>query len=369
MPEQPGDLLRLAAAWDRVPLEYWHAAGAAPARVTLKLTNPLAKELKLRATPGFPGGTLAAGQTATWTQEVAVTRAVESVPVRFELDAEGLGRLAQDSLVVVTNPLRVVALPPDGKQLQVRLENPCGEAFNAVVKLTDLKGLTCAEPQTKIALEKGQQEKNAVFQASVDATEYQYGARIEDEKGVELLTLPVVRFRQLGGFPKPGEQAHQYKLHADGDGRVQADLKLEAGAPADGVAVAGQGALKVTYRFGAGWRFLRVTPEDAALRAPWDSQPKALALWVCGDGAGLSPRIRFTDASGQTFQPTAETVGFKGWRCLLFRLDGKEVGHWGGKNDGVVHYPIHLDTLFLLDNHAQQPVSGEVYLQAPVILW
>lgn len=369
VPEQAGDLLRLVAAWERVPLEFWHAAGAAPARVTLRLTNPLAKAITLRPTPGAPGGTLAAGQTATWTQEVTVTRAVESVPVRFELDAEGLGRLAQDSLVVVTNPLRVAALPPDGKQVQVRVENPCGEAFAAVVKLTNLKNLTCAQPQTKLVFEKGQQEQNATFQASVDAPEYQYGVRIEDEKGTELLTLPPVRFRQLGGFPKAGEQAHQFRLHPDGDARVQADLKLEAATPAEGVAVAGQGTLKVAYRLGAGWRFLRVAPEDAALKAPWDGQPKALALWVRGDGAGLSPRMRFVDSTGQTFQPTAEPLGFKGWRCLLFRLDGKDAGHWGGKNDGVVHPPVHLDTLFLLDNHAQQPVSGEVYVQAPVLMW
>jgi hypothetical protein len=40
--------------------------------------------------------------------------------------------------------------------------------------------------------------------------------------------------------------------------------------------------------------------------------------------------------------------------------------YWGGANDGVVHYPIRWDTVFLLDG-TRIATSGVVYFSSPII--
>jgi hypothetical protein len=34
------------------------------------------------------------------------------------------------------------------------------------------------------------------------------------------------------------------------------------------------------------------------------------------------------------------------------------LAHWGGANDGVIHYPITWDSIFLLDNVSKEAVEG-----------
>ncbi len=88
-----------------------------------------------------------------------------------------------------------------------------------------------------------------------------------------------------------------------------------------------------------------------------------------GDGEGNSPRLRFVDSTGQCFQPAAPPVARKGWRYVTFAMDGTEAGHWGGANDGVVHYPIRWDTLFLLDSARQQRTQGTIHLAGPMVVY
>ena len=45
------------------------------------------------------------------------------------------------------------------------------------------------------------------------------------------------------------------------------------------------------------------------------------------------------------------------------------VAHWGGANDGVVHYPLTWDAVFLLDNTSRKAGAGTLYLAAPVLIY
>jgi len=74
------------------------------------------------------------------------------------------------------------------------------------------------------------------------------------------------------------------------------------------------------------------------------------------------------DATGQMFQPTAAAIDWTGWRHLTFDFN-VPAGHWGGANDGVMHYPIHWDTLFLLDDVSRQKTEGALYLAAPALIY
>jgi hypothetical protein len=95
-------------------------------------------------------------------------------------------------------------------------------------------------------------------------------------------------------------------------------------------------------------------------------------LWLHGDGKGCAARIRFVDATGQTFQPDGPRIDWTGWRYVSFPMQSTEekpLAHWGGANDGVIHYPIKWDTIFLLDNVLREPVEGDVYLSAPTLIY
>ena len=102
------------------------------------------------------------------------------------------------------------------------------------------------------------------------------------------------------------------------------------------------------------------------------SQPRSYGFWLYGDGKGCQTRIRFADTTGQTFQPDGPKIDWKGWRYVSFPLEShasKALSHWGGANDGTVHYPVKWDAAFLLDNTSRLPIEGEIYLSAPTLIY
>lgn len=121
----------------------------------------------------------------------------------------------------------------------------------------------------------------------------------------------------------------------------------------------------MTYRFGAGWKFLRLVPRRTGTIA---GRPKGFGLWIYGDGRQTSPRLRVTDASGKTWQPAGESIGWNGWRYVRFELESS-TPHWGGADDGIIHFPLAWDSLFLLDNPSRNPTEGTIYLAAPVVIY
>ncbi|MCY3023608.1 MAG: hypothetical protein NTW87_31905, partial [Planctomycetota bacterium] len=375
IPDQPNDLLAVAAAWDRAALEYWLPARGSAVRVepgaftiTLRLKNPLARELRIAPNAMTQGGALAPGALATWTAQLKLTRGDEPVAVRFECEVAGMGKLAQETVACVQAPLRLVLMPLRGDGLTLRIENPAGEAFKGTLALTDVDGLQVQEQQKPVELKDGEREKAVAFPcAAGEMTAYRVGARLLDEQGDAILSLPASRCVLLGGFPR-GDQPLAYQVVPDGDGKVASEQALTVATPPEPPPLPGCSVLKLTYRFDPGWKFVRVVPTKEELK-PLEGQPKALTLWVRGDGKDLSPRLRFVDATGQCFQPAAANVAFTDWRPVVFPLDGRDAGHWGGANDGKVHFPIKLDTLFLLDNGSKQKVKGALYLQAPFLSW
>jgi hypothetical protein len=95
-------------------------------------------------------------------------------------------------------------------------------------------------------------------------------------------------------------------------------------------------------------------------------------MWVYGDGSGDLLRTRFTDATNQTFQPNGEPITWKGWRYVTFSLLGDHAGRWSGADDGIVHYPIHMNTMVLIDSpggrggHGDVTVAGLTLGTAPI---
>ncbi len=94
------------------------------------------------------------------------------------------------------------------------------------------------------------------------------------------------------------------------------------------------------------------------LDGPLVGEPQEFRVWVHGDGVGQSLRLRLTDATGQTHQFNVAKLDFTGWRQVSCALT-EDQGHWGGANDGVLHYPLGFDSL-LVDSDVE-PSESDMY--------
>jgi hypothetical protein len=159
-----------------------------------------------------------------------------------------------------------------------------------------------------------------------------------------------------------------YQLTADGDRNVASVQSLNVEKPPVATPTGEDvDVLKLTYSFSPGWKFLQLKPATDDLKKI-DGHPKELALWLHGDASNHRVRLRYTDATGQTFQPSGPRIDWKGWRYVTIPLTGPDLAHWGGRNDGEVHHPIVWDTLFLLDNESREKSAGEIWIASPTLI-
>jgi hypothetical protein len=364
VPEKPNDLLRVAAAWQRVPLDVLQRGGAR-STYAHRLRNPLDRAIRLGGLEVEPG------REVSLSSSLHVPRRAEPLRSPLELDVAGIGRIRQMLHVVVTNPLDVVVRPAAGKVLPLVIRNPSGEPLRGRIELTDAKGIEpVGEPAAAVRLAEGQtKERIDVALAHEPGGPYAFGLRIVNEGGEAELELPPLRFAPVDDFARygPATLAKAYRLVADGDAKVASTQSLALGEPQGGPPLPGVKSLRITYDMKEGWKFIRLAPQDEATRRI-DGRPRQLVLWLHGDGSGHSPRLRFTDATGQTFQPTADAIEWKGWRSVTFPMDGGQAGHWGGADDGAVHYPIRWDTLLLIDKARDQAGRGEIHFASPTLV-
>ena len=371
-PDKPNDILRLAAALERVALDTYFAGGRQQF-LSLEMRNPLADPIRaIGSTTGlfephlFP---IAHGGANVIPCRAYVYRDAEPKAVPVQIEVREVAVIQQWAHVIATNPLTVMPAGVADGRLALRVENPSGAEFEGIVFVTDQEEGRRA-PLRRISLSAGETEK--VIQipfASSDHEAYRLGLRVEDPDHNIAVKVPAARYKPVDHFNARGtSRGENYRVVAEGDAKVESEASLSFAAPEGDGPVPGAGSLVVGYHIGEGHKFLRIEPLTDALKAV-EGEPKALGLWVYGDGQGHHARMRFTDAKGQTFQPDAGRVTWKGWRYVTFPLSGQGGGHWGGPDDGVVHYPIRVDTLFLLDKKGKEPAEGSFYLAEPVLVY
>jgi hypothetical protein len=154
---------------------------------------------------------------------------------------------------------------------------------------------------------------------------------------------------------------------ADGAAEVTSEQSLTVSTPPAPLFDQRIPVLQLKYQRAAGWKFFQTVPAPDANRSI-PGQPRAFGCWVYSDGQRTAPRLRLTDATQQTWQPSGEEMTWKGWRYVEFPLD-PATAHWGGAKDGVIHFPLHWDTLFLLDTPRETASQGTVYFTAPVVIY
>ncbi len=367
-PVQPNDLLRVAAACPRLPPEL-RVHAPATLTVPLPITNPLPRSLTLAvdAGAGGPSARLALPPGGTTQEQLSWPVALrEDAPLRLVWTVADLGTFAEDGRIVPTNPLDLEVLPvrslDAASRLPVRIANTGGDACAGTISLLEADGLNalCAVPYAFTA---GQTEQIVSLPLSKPpAGGWRAGVVAHDGQRL-VRTVAAQRFTALPwGGADAGALATGWEVQPDGDPKVGSTQVL---APAED-ALTGS-ALTLDYQCGAGWKFLRIVPRNDALRA-LPGSPRALGLWLRGDGSGNHARLRLTDSTGQTHQPGGERIQWTGWRFVRFALD-EPGAHWGGANDGVLHYPLRLDTLLLIDQaDPAHPSQGVIGIAAPTLM-
>jgi hypothetical protein len=354
-PEKPNDLLITAANWTRLPLELM---GNGPTSLCL------GNDVRVRDAGGVHG----AGINRFFT----IGRLPTPTPLSVDCPLAGAERLKQATTLVSLNPLSVSLLPGSAGTLSVRVLDPSAAGLKATVSLVGIEGLEIDQTSQPLVLKSGESESTLRFPAKrADGNDYSVGIQLTDERGQVLVELPQANFSSVPDFAADASdgKTDAYRLEADGDGKVRSEQSLAVTTPLEAAPEPGMGVLRISYKSPAGWKFWQLVPAKPQLTAI-RGEPRSLGLWIYGDGSGSIPRIRFTDSTGQTFQPSAEAITWKGWRYVTFPMQGPaaERSHWGGANDSVVHYPIHWTALFLLDRDAKRASEGTVYIAGPTLV-
>lgn len=258
---------------------------------------------------------------------------------------------------------QVQVMPPANNELWFVINRPKSDresAFKGAVYVGNTRGLRLQTESCRFGIPKDEDRTTARVKLSqAPEAVYSFSYRLLNEKKKELLRARTRRYSVIETFAdgKAGDDVRRYQIEPDGDSKVAASAKLTylkspKGAPEELCA-------KLDYEFGEGRRFVRISPRPMI---PIAQRPSKAWLWVKGDGQGGLARLRFRGSDGQVFQQDYGKLDFSDWRHLEADMTGEGAEHWGGKDDGVVRYPIEWDTVFLVDNTGGQKVKGSVML-------
>jgi hypothetical protein len=295
-------------------------------------------------------------------------RSPDAQPITLNCPTRGLKTYSQQSSVQSAHPLLISVLPRTTKDLPVRLRDPASLGVEGRIVLLNVTGLRIGETSRLVQIKPGETEAVVNFPIVSGGSEYSAGVRVTDAKGQPLAELPTLTFDGLPDLA-PNGQLDGYKLFTDGDAKVPSEQSLSVGTPLEAAPESGMGVLKITFKTQPGWKFWRVAPTKSELKEI-RGEPKALGIWVYGDDGHEMPRMRFADSTGQFFQSAADSLDGKGWRYVTFPMEAATLksSHWGGRNDGVIHYPIKIDTLFLVDRNSKRPAEGTIYIAGPTLI-
>lgn len=360
--------LRLATAWERLPLEVMVTAaqpgemvsrfdpvnkrqviGPPPLIETVHTTfrNPLERPVTVGPNKHHVDYDHVTNLTAVLPHG---ERTAVQPPVTVPLEIDGRTVWSQATRLVVTNPITLHLTCPvpvrDRAVMPLLVDNSLGTAFTAVftVETPNHKGMM----QSDIA--QGEQPLVYLPLGPFPGAPFTASVVLRDPRNQHLVrSLPKRTYRVL-----PLADAG-WDVHADGDPTVESTRNLVA-SQAGIVPFVNQPTLDLTYRMDQGWKFLRVAPKN-----PLDlGASQEIGMWIHGDGSGNVVRLRMIDASGQVFQPDGGRLTFTGWKWTTFTIT-PHTAHWSGADDGVVKPPLKLDTLLLIDQANQsKPSQGAV---------
>lgn len=267
--------------------------------------------------------------------------------------------------VPAAHPLRARLAPVSRKLMAVQVDNLDITPFRGTAALEWGETGTPPPAAQTIRFAAGETSRTLTFSLPDGAananSEFRAGLKIRDGN-IPACELPVQNFR-----PVSEDLFTNCHVVADGAAEVTSEQSLTVSTPPEPLFDQRIPVLQLKYQRAAGWKFFQIMPAPGADHSI-PGQPHAFGCWVYSDGLRTAPRLRLTDATQQTWQPSGEEMNWKGWRYVEFPLD-PATAHWGGAKDGVIHFPLHWDTLFLLDTPRETASQGTVYFTAPVVIY
>lgn len=276
-------------------------------------------------------------------------RDLDAAAARIVFESAG-GNPAIDTAMIQLlpiHPLRVSVLPVVNNQATLIFDNPHATPAQLRVNINTGTSSTVIP----LVIEERQAERVLVHKlAAAPPAGVPIIVRAIDADGRLVLAPDPIRWTPLDS---PGS-ADEWRTAVEGDRNVAGSATLSIDKPLDPIPQPGiMAAMTLNYQFGKGWKYTSAHPPKQ-LR-PIVGRPRVVGMWVRGDGSGNTLRCKFTDATDQTHQVTFGEIHWTGWRWITMPIDGRGAHHWGGAKDGVVHYPIRWDALFLIDNQNNRP--------------
>jgi hypothetical protein len=237
------------------------------------------------------------------------------------------------------DPLGVSVLPVVDGNIAVLVENPSAQAVELELWIESDRLL--GSPLLKLP---GGGSGMVAFRVADElelADDATIGVEALDGQGNLIARTSPVQWRKTAGLDA------NWQAVLGGDAKVAGSAKASVVDLTESPQPGLKKAIQADYQFAAGWKYtpIRIAKEGADI----EGKPAIVGMWVFGNASGDVLRCTVRDSTGQTFQHTYGPVTWTGWKWITMPLDGADAGHWGGANDGAIHYPIQWESPMLID--------------------
>ncbi len=375
-PRRPNELLELAAAWQRAPLDT--ITGLNAPNVGLSFTNPLDRKIKVENASQVQ--TLSAHAETLLSFGIDPRREAIPGPQIITMRFPGEGAVSQFVNAFDPDmPLEASILPPATGRLFVRLDNPSGEPLSVVAQAqVDVNGKRVSI-DAPLKLSKGQVSAIVDFQTpksldSSNANGVRVSFALKNSSAKALLrtssTLVPVQLPLSESFP----------AEVEGSKVTGTSVLLSTSAAASSDPYSIGNALKIDYHIEPqqpgkpdSWSLVSVH-YGAGNGVSLNGKPTALGLWVYGDHSNEDISLRIVDSTGQSFAPTGVPVDWSGWRYVTIPINHDQFGFWwarhfGGANDSIIHYPVSWQILAQVENPTDKSVTGSIKIARPTVIY
>ncbi len=258
--------------------------------------------------------------------------------------------VSQSTQVSRKQPMCVDITTPQGGYLTVRVDNPNGLPFSGSV--TAASG---SKSTTKMVSFKSGQKSLMLSFTTMPISLISSAVQVSlYDSGPNPLagTLPVVQTQSESVNAWPDfTSSGGYSISVNGSSSVSGSATLAFGTvpTSDNTCFSNSPMGVASYSFGAGWKYATINPSSTLSGTGYSHQVLGVGAWIKGDASQNYLRALFVDSSNQTFQATLGPITWTGWQWTIIPT-WNWTAHWGGANDGVVHYPIRCVCPLLVDS-------------------